>query len=202
MTIDTADYLARLDAALRDVPHGIASDIRAGIAEELAGLATDAAAARIAQLGDPETIAREALEAGGAQRTAPAVPEAPLKPVATGTKGFAITAALVLSFGGFVIPVVGWLVGAVLVLMSGLWRSWEKAVALAAVPIAVLGFGLASLLPLAAVESSGEDAVANPLLPMGFSAWHLAFILAFVLMPASGLWLLWRLRGRTTPSAS
>jgi len=34
----TSDYLARLDAALRGVPHGIASEIRAGIAEELARL--------------------------------------------------------------------------------------------------------------------------------------------------------------------
>ncbi|MFE6736272.1 hypothetical protein [Microbacterium sp. NPDC057650] len=127
----------------------------------------------------------------------------PVKPPVTATKGFSIVAALVLSFGGFVIPLAGWFVGAVLVLMSGLWRTWEKIVALAVVPVMLIGFTLATALPVAAVESSGEEPV-NPLMPtpMGVSAWHLTFILVFVLVPASGLWLLWRLRGRSVPVAS
>ena len=55
-----ADYLARLDEAMRDLPHGVAADIRGGITEELEGLGAEATAQRIAQLGDPEEIAREA----------------------------------------------------------------------------------------------------------------------------------------------
>ncbi|MDR2996765.1 MAG: DUF1700 domain-containing protein, partial [Microbacterium sp.] len=189
MTTDTADYLARLDAALRDVPHGIASDIRAGIAEELAGLDADAAAARIAQLGDPETIAREAMDAGAAQR-----PVAAPKPPVTATKGFAIIAALALSFGGFVIPVMGWFVGAVLVVMSGLWRAWEKAVALLAPFVAVVILALV-LLPAYTVPAEPAE-VASPLVPTSYDiGWQSIIILAVLLVPASGLWLLWRLRG-------
>ncbi|UJP10251.1 hypothetical protein L2X99_00565 [Microbacterium sp. KUDC0406] len=203
MTVDPADYLAGLDAALRDVPHGIASDIRAGIAEELAGLAPGAAAARIAQLGDPAEIAREAMDAGGAQRSVVAAPAA--KPPVTATKGFAIIAALALSFGGFVIPVVGWFVGAALVGMSGLWRTWEKVVAIVT-PLVSFGFILLLSIPVYTVESSVTESspdVANPLMPTTYDVvWTAVIVLAWALIPASGLWLLWRLRGRTAPAAS
>jgi len=56
------DFLGRLDAAMGSVPHGVANEIRAGIAEELDGLDAEATAARIAQLGDPVQIAREARD--------------------------------------------------------------------------------------------------------------------------------------------
>src|SRR5690606_11615523 len=98
MMTDTSDYLARLDDALRDVPHGVAAEIRAGIAEELMSLSPDAAEARITQLGDPAVIAREAMDAGGYVPPAPsALGPAPM-PVSR-TRGFAIAAALALSFG-------------------------------------------------------------------------------------------------------
>ncbi|WP_372469103.1 hypothetical protein ACCO44_07240 [Microbacterium maritypicum] len=63
MTETTADtlreeYLARLDEAMRGLPHGVASDIRGGIVEELQGLDAADTAARIARLGDPVAIAR------------------------------------------------------------------------------------------------------------------------------------------------
>ena len=128
------DYLARLDEAMRGLPHGVASDIRGGIAEELDGLDAVATAERIDRLGDPRGIAREAEDE---VPTAPPVvfpapapaPSAPRTPT-TATRGFAIAAALTLSFGGIVVPVVGWFVGAVLVSLSPLWRTWEKAVAI------------------------------------------------------------------------
>lgn len=47
------DYLARLDEAMRGLPHGVASDIRGGIAEELDGLDAEATAERIDRLGTP-----------------------------------------------------------------------------------------------------------------------------------------------------
>jgi hypothetical protein len=176
-----------------------ASDIRAGIAEELAGLDADAAAARIAQLGDPEMIAREAMDAGAAQR-----PVAAPKPPATATKGFAIIAALALSFGGFVIPVVGWFVGAVLVGLSGMWRTWEKVVAIVT-PLLGACFILLLSIPVYTVESSVDEAssdVANPLMPTAYDVgWTVVIVLAWALIPASGLWLLWRLRGRTASVA-
>lgn len=56
------DYLARLDEAMRGLPHGVAGEIRQGIVEELEGLDADATAERIERLGDPAGIAREAQD--------------------------------------------------------------------------------------------------------------------------------------------
>ncbi|MDT0158364.1 hypothetical protein Q9R19_12060 [Microbacterium sp. ARD32] len=212
----TSDYLHRLDLALRDVPHGVAAEIRAGIAEELQSLEPDAAQARIAQLGDPAQIAREALDAGEhAASTAP-VPAASAPPVvvvappASGqvsrSRGFAIAAALTLSFGGFVVPVIGWFVGAVLVLTSSIWRTWEKVVAIV-VPFALFALILVVTLPAYVVsgpvevhEETGTFAppeAANPLVPSGYDiSWTSLLLLLLLAVPASGLWLLWRMRGR------
>ncbi|MBT2496996.1 MULTISPECIES: HAAS signaling domain-containing protein [Microbacterium] len=215
MTETTADtlreeYLARLDEAMRGLPHGVASDIRGGIVEELQGLDAAETAARIARLGDPVAIAREAQDEVPASPTimvaAPvAAPPAP-RPSTTSTRGFAIAAALTLSFGGFLLPVLGWFVGAVLVSISTLWKTWEKVVAII-VPFVfgALSLFLVQFMSFVEFSSTGsssgtgtppEEVVNNPLLP-SFSAWHALLLLGFLLIPASGLWLLWRLRGRT-----
>lgn len=214
MMTATADYLARLEVALRDVPHGIAAEIRAGVAEELRSLEPDAAEARIAQLGDPTVIAREALDAGGyAPPAAPAaarpdtVASPGSVPVAR-SRGFAIAAALTLSFGGYLVPVVGWFVGVALVLMSSMWRTWEKLVAIL-VPVVLFGglmlFSFAAFTTTGAVEvheASGTGTppeVENPLVPdLLLAGPHFLIIIAVAgVIPLSGLWLLWRMRGRT-----
>ena len=209
------DYLARLDEAMRDLPHGVAADIRGGIAEELAGLDPAATAERIDRLGDPADIAREAqaetpnapafvIGAPVAARTEPRVP-------ATRTRGFAIAAALTLSFGGIVLPIVGWFVGAVLVSLSSMWRTGEKVIAIV-VPFAlctlsgllVTGMGFTSW-ETGGESSSGGSAgaggdagVMNPLVPAWYDLiWFGVIVLGVILIPLSGLWLLWRLRGRT-----
>jgi uncharacterized membrane protein len=225
-------YLQRLDAAISGLPHGVAAEIRAGIAEELTGLDDAALAARIADLGDPEQIAHEAREelpAGSASAAPPAppapsasaalavppapsasaalaVPPAPAavaSPSVTATRGFAIAAALTLGFGGLFVPGLGWVVGAVLVLFSTLWRGWEKAVAIL-VPLVAGGVSAVSalalwLMPATAINSSGPGAgeVVDPLVPAGYDVmWVVATIIGLLLIPASGLWLLWRMRGR------
>lgn len=202
MTTATSDYLARLDRALRDVPHGIAAEIRSGIAEELSSLDPHAAEQRIRQLGDPAVIAREAMDAAG---DAPPVPQvivtsaAPVAVSTTSTRGFAIVAALALGFGGYLVPFVGWVVGAVLVVMSSMWRRWEKVVAIAAPVVFFAVSQLFAMVAWAASDglSTDRDAV-NPLAPNLFSGPHMFIILVVVLLiPASGLWLLWRMRGRT-----
>ncbi|CAD5141119.1 MULTISPECIES: hypothetical protein [Microbacterium] len=204
------DYLARLDEAMRGLPHGVASDIRGGIAEELDGLDAAATAERIDRLGDPRGIAREAEDevptAPPLVLPAPApAPSAPRTPT-TATRGFAIAAALTLSFGGIVVPVVGWFVGAVLVSLSPLWRTWEKAVAILVPFVATgLSFLIASTMTgfstgSASGSSSDGDVmseVVNPLVP-AFGEWHLLLLLGGLLVPISGLWLLWRMRGRGT----
>lgn len=202
-----ADYLARLDEAMRRLPHGVASDIRGGIAEELEGLDADATAERIAQLGDPERIAAEAhreVPADAAYSVTPPVsPPMTRRTPATATRGFAITAALTLSFGGFVLPVLGWFVGVALVCASSLWKTWEKVVAIA-VPFVFTGVSFLVLSTFTGFDGgassgsstgTGAPPVDNPLMP-GLGEWHILILLGFLLVPASGLWLLWRLRGR------
>ena len=206
------DYLARLDEAMRGLPHGVATDIRAGVLEELQGLDAAATAARIAQLGDPGVIVRGAQdEMPSATPSAPAAPAAAVdapRPPATSTRGFAITAALALGFGGFLVPVVGWIVGVVLVSLSALWKTGEKVVAIV-VPFAITGLSFLVVTTLTgfSAEAGGGTSSGtatppavggdNPLMP-GISGWHLLILLGFLLIPASGLWLLWRLRGRGT----
>lgn len=200
-----ADYLHSLDAAMRDLPHGVAAEIRSGIAEELEGLDAAATAARIAQLGEPAEIVRGAAQELGEPR--PGAQEASMPRRVTGTRGYAIAAALALSFGGIVVPFVGWIVGSVLVSFSTLWRTWEKVVSivvpLAIVALAALASFAAFAVPAGAtsVEVSGGDVAvggeANPLLPSGYDIlWSGFGLVGFLLLPASGLWLLWRLRGR------
>lgn len=215
MTELTADdlrteYLAQLDQAMRNLPHGVASDIRAGILEELQGLDAEATAARIADLGDPVAIADGAqaeVPSGPTIIGAPPVAAPPVpRPPATSTRGFAIAAALTLSFGGIVVPVLGWFVGAALVSASSLWRTWEKAVAIV-VPFVVTGISFLTVSTLTAFSSSEsggsssgtgtppEIPAVNPLVP-GVGEWHVLILLGSLLVPLSGLWLLWRLRGR------
>lgn len=216
MTELTADdlregYLTRLDEAMRGLPHGVATDIRAGILEELQGLDADAMAARIARLGAPEEIAREAqAELPASSPIAPAVPASDPslpRPATTSTRGFAIAAALTLSFGGIIVPVVGWFVGAVLVSLSSLWKTGEKVVAIV-VPFVVSGLSIlliSTIATISAWESSDSSSgagtpppVHNPLLPAWYDMIWVGIVgVGVLLIPASGLWLLWRLRGRT-----
>ncbi|MFJ6532434.1 hypothetical protein [Microbacterium sp. NPDC091662] len=212
LTADTLreKYLIRLDEAMRGLPHGVATDIRAGILEELHGLDADATAARIARLGDPAAIAREAqaeLPAGGSVPVAAPVPRpSEPRPAATSTRGFAIATALVLSFGGIVVPVVGWFVGAVLVSLSSMWKTGEKVVAIV-VPFVVGGLSIlaiSTMVTVSAGESSGSSSgtgtppsVNNPLIPAWYDLiWMGVWGIGVLLIPLSGLWLLWRLRGR------
>lgn len=201
------DYLARLDAAMRDLPHGVAAEIRGGILEELQGLDAAATAARITQLGDPKVIAHEAQDEVPTPPVMVAVPvAAPVKPPASSTRGFAIAAALTLSFGGFVVPFAGWVVGMVLVCMSSRWRTGEKLVAIVvpftAVVVVIVGglVAFSTMGEVSSVQVSGseaEEVVSNPLMPAAYDlVWSGIVALGILLVPASGLWLLWRLKGR------
>ncbi|WP_336646359.1 hypothetical protein [Microbacterium sp. USHLN186] len=107
------------------MPHGVAVDIRNGIAEELTGLDQDAAQQRITRLGDPDEIA--------------------LLPLVAAVLLFAVSA------------------------MTAWWGG-----------------------------NPADDG--NPLVPVGgLATWHSALLLSLLLFPISGLWLLWRLRGRPAP---
>lgn len=195
-------YLTRLDEAMREVPHGIAADIRRGILEEFDGLDAEGATRLIDRLGEPEVIAAEAMpDAAAGAPVIVVAPPAPRGPV-TATRGFAIVAALAIGFGGIVVPVIGWVIGAVLVCLSPLWRTAEKvfAIAMPAVGV-VLAWVLVHLIHgpgLLGEDSGGVHAPGvNPLIPAAYDlTLSTVLVLLLVVVPASGLWLLWRLRGR------
>jgi hypothetical protein len=141
------DYLRRLDRAAAALPPDRRSDLLDEIAEHIAvarasGAGDDEAAVRtvLARLGEPEEIVAAADEdvptgwgtrgpyaAGGWSDAPPLVP----KPRGTGAE---LAAVLMLTLGSLV-PIVGWLVGAVLLWMSSLWRVREKLLGTLVVPL-------------------------------------------------------------------
>jgi uncharacterized membrane protein len=144
------DYLERLDRALAGIPRvrrtEVCEEIAAHIAEARSTLdAEDEAAVRtlLDRLGDPADIAAEAAE-----RPAPAA--APARPRGS---GWDVVALILLLIGGVIFPVVGWLVGVVILWASATWTTREKLVGTLIVP-----FGLALptfLLTLGAGTSGG-----------------------------------------------
>lgn len=196
------DYLSRLDAAIAELPWRVANELRSGIAEELDGLGAAEVRERIAQLGDPVRIAEAAREESASAPPAPVVvvAPAPAKPPVVDTKWFAILGALVLGFGGFVLPVGGWGIGVALVTSSRFWRRWEKAVAiLLPFVVWVLVFAASALGDRLGGVASEEHGARNPLLPAPYDLAHSALIIALVLVPIGSLWLLWIRRGRAAP---
>lgn len=202
-------YLAELDTAIGSLPYAIATELRAGIGEELDGLDHDATRQRIAELGDPAAIAEAAREAAESDQdpspTPPAAATAP--PPAAGdpaseaqstpsrrylvdTPGFAFTGLAVLGGGGLLLPFFGWIVGVSLVTSSRFWYRWEKTIAVL-LPVVATGVVFAVNWWLAPSTSA-----ANPLLPG-------PHILVLGTMALSSLvsagWLFVRLRGRSEP---
>ncbi|CAN5255483.1 hypothetical protein BH20ACT22_BH20ACT22_18810 [soil metagenome] len=97
------------------------------------------------QLGDPEVIADEARQRFGITRAR----AGPLE-------GIAIALLLV---GGLIIPVAGWFVGAVLLLVSRVWTVRDKLIGTFILPGGLL---LPAFLGLFAVGVNSCDAVRQP----------------------------------------
>ncbi len=144
-----ADYLKRLERALRDLPKSrrkeLLDEISGHIAEARADLETENEAAirtLLDRLGEPEDIAAEEAQRRG-------VP----------SKGSAwdIVALVLLLIGGVVVPVVGWIVGVVLLWISNTWTTTEKAIGTLVVP-----GGLALPLFLATIGTYAETCSGQP----------------------------------------
>jgi uncharacterized membrane protein len=121
-----AGYLKRLDKALRDLPRDrrkdLLDEISGHIAEARGDLETESEATirtLLDRLGEPEDIAAEAEERYG-----------------TRSKGTALDIAtlILLLIGGVVLPVVGWIVGVVLLWISETWTTKEKLIGTVVVP--------------------------------------------------------------------
>lgn len=183
-------YLEQLEATLSGVREDVRRDIVAEVAEELRGLSAPDAAARIEALGDPAFIAAEARAEAAAPGVAePAAPggSQPAPPASGDARWYVVLAALLVAFGGVVVPVIGWIVGIALVWLSKTWFPWEKWVA--------------TLTPFAAVALTGLITALTLNLQMGgFPGMRGMFLLAILVNVVVGIWLLWRAQGRTRPA--
>jgi hypothetical protein len=121
-----ADYLKRLDGALRGLPSArrreLVDEISGHIAESRADMdGEDEAAVRtlLERTGEPDDIAADAEERFGIRRR---------------SSGLDVAALILLLIGGVVVPILGWLVGVVLLWSSSVWTSREKLIGTLVVP--------------------------------------------------------------------
>ncbi len=126
-------YLDRLDRALAGAPKDrrgeISADIEAHIREEINELGHDPREDEVLQIlervGEPEVIAEEAYD-GQPQ------------PVQPRSRTLEVFALLFLTVGGFVLPVLGWIVGLILLWISQTWSTRDKILG-TLIPIALFG---------------------------------------------------------------
>lgn len=205
----TRSYLTQLERSLSGLPAEVRDEIVAGIREELDGLDAADAAARIEALGDPEFIAAEAR----AEASLPTVPtESAQRAETVGSTSrepgwYPVLAALLVAFGGLVIPVVGWIVGLGMVWLSKTWRLRDKWVSTLTPFVAMGLFVLVFALTTMAYQPPASEGP-NSLVP-GFSSviWS-SVVLVIPVNAVVGLWLLWRAKqawtgaGQTPPEAA
>ena len=122
-------YLQQLDDALAGAAPSVRADLLAETESALAGLDDEQAQTRIRALGDPERIAADAAEAAG-------------DPEPSQRRGYLIITVLVLLFGGYLVPVLGWLAGLVMIAVGS---GWTPRVRRRAIMASVAG-GLVALL--------------------------------------------------------
>jgi uncharacterized membrane protein len=164
-------YLDELDRALSELPRGrreeIVRDIRGHIEVALADLdnPSDAAVEQVLDsLGTPAEIAEAAYlaEADGIPDAAYA-PETKYAPETAyeqrprprmATRDVATVVLLLI--GGIVLPVVGWVIGLVLLWSSTAWRTRDKLIGTLLVPGGLLGALLLAGLGMVVVTSTGS----------------------------------------------
>lgn len=120
-------YMQELDGELRDLPPArrreLLEEIREHIGsalEEGPGEGETEVRNVLERLGDPADIAEEARRRFGISRAKPGVRE--------------IIALVLLPIGGIIIPVLGWIIGAILLATSNVWTGREKAAGLLLFP--------------------------------------------------------------------
>lgn len=121
-----ADYLSRLERAAAGLPPDRRAELLEEIGEHISSAQPgDEAAARtlLDRLGEPEEIVAVAREDLPAPYGPPSPAWAP--PARRGT-GLELAAVLMLTLGSVFPPLVGWVVGVVLLWVSPLWRVREK----------------------------------------------------------------------------
>ena len=182
------DYLDRLDAALVGVDASTRAEIVAGVREVLIGRDADAVDTRIRELGDPGFIAAEARAVPSEDPTV--APEGTLLTRRSEPAALAIVAAVLVMIGGALVPVLGAVVGYVLMWISTVWTTRQKLVAtLIPVGIAVTLALVLVALRLGMEPSGGEPAAQLPAISPSMVLWN-GLVLAAGVQLIVGIWLL------------
>lgn len=177
-------YLTELDELLLDVDPAIRDGLVNGIREELAGMSDADAAERLRAIGDPAFVAASARaelsQPKAARRNDPA--------------WYSVATVLLGSIGGFLIPVLGSIIGLVMLWMAANWQLRHKVVGTV---LTALGSGgvflmLVPFYTVATVTVSGAGDNPNPLIPAAASApWSAILFFALAVAWFAGwIWLL------------
>jgi len=151
------DYLKQLDSELAGLPR----PRRREIVEEISGHISEARATSPSQdeaevrtlldrLGDPAEIAGEARERFGVQSRK--------------SRALEIATLILLLVGGVVLPVIGWLIGVVLLWVSDAWNRRDKLIGTLVVP-----GGLLLPVALLTMATSAEGGCSTPVPARGVS---------------------------------
>jgi uncharacterized membrane protein len=150
------DYLARLDRAAGALPPQDRDELLAELRSHLqTGLAADPTDAEVLnllhELGSPEDIVAAAQPERSTSLAAPSRPASPWG-------ALEMIAVLALTVGTFVLPIVGPLVGIVLVWGSTRWTRREKGIAtvLTALPVLTLALGVAMFIAVGDSTEPGQ----------------------------------------------
>ena len=150
------DYLTELDGLLVDVDPATREGLLNGIREELSTLTPADADARLRALGDPAFVAASVRAERGT-----------LTLQKEDAAWYSILTVLLLTVGGFIIPVIGWLAGLVMLWASRTWAVSHKVIG-TLVALGGPGLAAAGLLPWAFVavgpgeSTAGADRSADP----------------------------------------
>lgn len=149
-------YMSRLEREAAALPADRRGDLVAGISEHLAEARAiadgdDPTAVReaLSRLGTPTELVSAELEEIGARPVPMIVPAVP------GT-GRELAAVLLLTVGGIVVPLVGWLIGVFLLWMSSWWTTREKWLGTLVWPGGWFALLMAISLPSASCTASQE----------------------------------------------
>lgn len=181
------DYLKRLRKELAGLPRERRRELEQEISEHIAEARATLSAQNEAEvrtlldrIGDPADIAAEARERFGV---------APRK-----TGAVEIGALVLLPIGGVVLPVIGWIVGVILLWASQAWTTRDKLIGTLVLPGGMLvpfGLGFIADSGGACVESSGgANTCSGGTGPLGIAA----IIVLFLLPLASAVYLAMRMR--------
>jgi hypothetical protein len=180
-------YLHELDEELRDLPPTRRRELLEEIREHIGSALEEAPSGAesevrnvLERLGQPAEIAEEARQRFGIRRAEP---------------GFREKLALVLlPIGGVVVPVLGWLVGAILLITSRVWNPREKVIGMLLFPGGLLPAVASTLLPGEVCSCIEVDGVVTESCSGGISpvaAW--AILAVLVVVP---IWTTWFLASR------